>query len=149
MLTGFLLSVYYKIDFYYFMFHVQSSLLQRIVGSPQYHFFVKRGFLFWVTLLSVPLLWLPVLAFSFCRTAQNYAVALLRFNRGLFPKTKLSIFISILCVQRILVIYIVIFFRVIMALSNPKTPKRGSKWSPSFVFLTQRTGHQPQNSRGK
>lgn len=44
---------------------------------------------------------------------------------------------------------VLLFFRVITATSNPKTPKRGSKSSPNFVFLIQRTGYPPQNWRGK
>lgn len=44
---------------------------------------------------------------------------------------------------------VVLFFRVITATSNPKTLKRGSKSSPNFVFLIQRTGCPPQNWRGK
>ena len=66
-----------------------------------------------------------------------------------FSWEQAEFFISTLHLHRILVTFSVIFFRVIMALSNPETLKRGSKLSPNFVFLIQRTGCQPRNSRGK
>lgn len=134
----------YRTDFY-FMFHIQSSLLHQIIGSPQYHFYVKIGFFILDnSVLSV----CPVITSRGLPVLLNSTELCWDDHLGL-SQAQAEFFISVLHLHRLLVTYAVIFFRVIMALNNPKTQKRGSKLSPNFVFLIRRTGCQPQNSRGK
>lgn len=89
--------------------------------------------------------------FSF-RTVQQYWATLRKPLRPASPRPDWGLiwfgfwlFFSVFIGWR----SVVLFFRVITATSNPKTLKRGSKSSPNFVFLIQRTGCPPQNWRGK